>query len=341
MKRIFLLSIGFLLAFTASIQGVFAQSAQDATLEYSSNVTQANTGDEFEVQILLKNPSQQPIISVRSWLQYDPQVLEGVSIDTEGTPFTLAAPGEDEFSVSDGLVKVGRSNISGGFSGAETRIATIRFKVIGTSGVNALVEPYDFQTSELGHVSVNIIEEGFPVNVLSGEPQSLPLTINSGGSTPIQVDDHLTDNVGLSALSRPQNLRIMTGEGYVELKWDLSDSPELVGYNVYYGRTSGQYTRRRTVEKVNGLRIDQLNNGEAYYFAITAYDAQGKETDYSDEVAVVVGEPLSSTAPFEDFMDSLLANVPTSPENGPLVGWLAFSILGLGGTLYFRKSVQN
>jgi len=52
---------------------------------------------------------------------------------------------------------------------------------------------------------------------------------------------------------------------------------------------------------------------------------------------VVVGEPLSSTAPFEAFSDSLLASVPSSPENGPLVGWLAFSTLGLGGTFYFRK----
>jgi len=143
--------------------------------------------------------------------------------------------------------------------------------------------------------------------------------------------------IGFANLQRPQNLRVNTGPGYVDLKWDFSDEPDLVGYNIYYGKTSGMYTRRRTVGRVNQYRLDGLHNGEVYYFAVTAYDSQFRESDYSDEVAIIINEPLSSTSPFDEILASLLARIPLQPQNGPLVGWLAFSALGLGGTLAFRK----
>jgi hypothetical protein len=95
------------------------------------------------------------------------------------------------------------------------------------------------------------------------------------------------------------------------------------------------------VGQVNQYRLDGLHNNEVYYFAITAYDAQSRESDYSDEVAIIINVPLSSTAPFEGFADSLLAQIPVQPQNGPLVGWLAFSAFGLGGTLAFRKKNKN
>ncbi|MDH5596556.1 MAG: hypothetical protein OEY44_00505, partial [Candidatus Peregrinibacteria bacterium] len=89
--------------------------------------------------------------------------------------------------------------------------------------------------------------------------------------------------------------------------------------------------------RVHQYRIDGLHNNEVYYFAVTAYDAQSRESDYSDEVAVIINVPLSSTSPWEEFQNNLLANIPVTPQNGPLVGWLAFSAFGLGGTLAFRK----
>ena len=146
---------------------------------------------------------------------------------------------------------------------------------------------------------------------------------------------------GFANLQRPQNLRVNTGPGYVDLKWDPSPETELVGYNLYYGKTSGKYTRRRTIGRLNQYRLDGLNNNEVYYFALTAYDSQSRESDYSDEVAVIINQAFSSTAPFEEILASLFARVPLQPQNGPLVGWLSFSALGLGGTLAFRKKKKN
>ncbi|MDH5597467.1 MAG: fibronectin type III domain-containing protein [Candidatus Peregrinibacteria bacterium] len=346
MKKILFLSIGLLLS--VIISGGFASAQQaDASLEIRPSVSVARNGDEFDVDIILKNPGLQNVISVRAWLDYNSNVLEGVSINTDESPFTLSAPGETEFNVGEGRAKIGRSNISGGFAQNEAKVATVRFRVKTPYALTTYIEAFDYQVSELGHTSVNIISEGFPVNILSDEPERAAIELNPGATPYGQTDTQpdldvdvvvLPDtSLGFANLNRPQNLRVTTGPGYADLKWDASDEAELVGYNVYYGKTSGQYTRRRTVGRVHQYRIDGLHNNEVYYFAVTAYDAQSRESDYSDEVAVIINVPLSSTSPWEEFQNNLLANIPVTPQNGPLVGWLAFSAFGLGGTLAFRK----
>jgi hypothetical protein len=318
----------------------------DAALELKSSVIQANVGDEFEVEVVVKNPGVQNIISVRSWLSYDVNALEGVSVNTQDSPFTLSAPGEDEFD-ADGRAKIGRSNISGGFQDLEGVVAKVRFKVKTADPMTTVISPYDYQVTELGHVSVNIIDQGFPVNILSEKPEEVQIELNPGAMVPVDeppVEPVMTPDIGgggFANLVRPQNLKADTGPGYVDLKWDLSDEVELMGYNIYYGKTSGQYTRRRTVGKINRYRIDGLINGEAYYFAVTAYDQLNRESDYSDEVGIIVNQPLSSTSPFEDILAMMLAKLPTQPQNGPLLGWLVFSATGLGGAFMFRKRRYN
>jgi hypothetical protein len=346
MKKTLLLITGLVLSIYIGNAIVSAQQA-DAGLEFEPSVSEARVGDEFDVAVMLSNPGAQNIISVRSWLAYNPDILEAVSIVTDDSPFTLSAPGETDISQNEGRVKLGRSNISGGFNGNEVTFATVRFRVKTPYAVEALIEPYNYQMNELGHTSVNIISQGFPVNILGEEPEPARVNLNPGAvpygsETAVPTETEVTvTGFGSADLTRPQNLRIMTGPGYVDLKWDYSDEPELRGYNLYYGKTSGQYTRRRTVGQVNQYRLDGLHNNEVYYFAITAYDAQSRESDYSDEVAIIINVPLSSTAPFEGFADSLLAQIPVQPQNGPLVGWLAFSAFGLGGTLAFRKKNKN
>jgi hypothetical protein len=347
MKKFLFLIVGLAISVSAGYAITSAQEA-DATLEFRSATTEAKIGDEFDVEVVLKNPGLQNVISVRSWLEYNTNVLEAVSINTDTSPFTLSAPGETDISKDEGFVKLGRSNISGGYAQAEAKIATVHFKVITPYAIKTLIEPYDYQVTELGHTSVNIVDQAFPINILSEEPESLIINLNPGAQpyggqevTSITPTDITITGTGFANLQRPQNLRVNTGSRYVDLKWDLSAETGLVGYNIYYGKTSGMYTRRRTVGRVNNYRLEGLNNNEVYYFAITAYDSQSRESDYSDEVAVIVNEPLSSTSPFDEILASLLAKIPLQPQNGPMVGWLSFSALGLGGTLVFRKKRKN
>ena len=174
-------------------------------------------------------------------------------------------------------------------------------------------------------------------NIVPSQPEFIPEPVITPESVPASVPQPI-GGVSDFSLQRPVNLRVDTGSGYADLKWDSSDETELAGYNLYYGKTSGQYTRRRIVGNLNRYRLDSLNNNEAYYFAVTAYDSLNRESDYSNEVAIIINEPLSSTSPFKEMLDSMLARLPQQPQNGPLTGWLIFSAVGLGGTIVFRKS---
>jgi len=333
--------------FTLMFVGNTFAATGDVTIELKPTQTTVNVGDEFDVDVILKNPSGQNVISVRSWLEYDTNSLEGVSINTQDTLFTLSAPGEDEFSTSDGHVKIGRSNISGGVKDFEVKVATIKFRVKAQSPVTTVIAPYDYQVTELGHTSVNIIDQGFPVNVLTTKPDSININLNSGAPIPTDVniitEPILTPNIGGNDnavpfnLLRPEGLKVNTGSSYVDLVWDTSDESTLTGYYLYYGKISGQYTRRRDVTNTSSYRLDGLNNNEAYYFALTAYDNLKRETDYSDEVAVIINQPLSSTSPFDGLLDLMLAKLPSQPQNGPLTIWTLFFAISFAGMMVFRK----
>ena len=327
----------------------------DAELMLKPSAIQVSQGQEFTVDIMLKNPSQQNVISVRSWLSYDPMALQATAIDTKDSVFNLGAPGEDDISASEGKIKIGRSNISGGVTDAEVKVATVHFQVQSALAGKTTISFYDYQVGELGHTGVDIIDGGFVANILGKEPDKLDLQLNPGGSAapvvtpepvtnpvipyePVSTDNGVGGNVGFATdLVRPLNLKANTGSGYIDLAWDATVDPARVGFNLYYGKTSGQYARRRTLGNLNAFRLDGLTNNEAYYLSVTAFDQLNRESDYSNEVGIIVNQPLSSTAPFETAFDQNYQKIPQQPQNGPLVGWLLFSAAGLSAALLFGK----
>jgi hypothetical protein len=324
---------------------VVAQTTGDTVIELKTSATAVNVGDEFGLDVILKNPGKAKVISVRTWLNYDSGILEGTAIDTKDTKFTLSAPGEDEFSASEGYVKIGRSNITGGATDEELKIATVKFKVKAATSATTQISPYDYQVTELGHVSVNIIEDGFPINILAKAPEAVTLTLGgftgtTGGTDTTPVIDTTPVDIGGPSLplpQRPTGLRIHSNSNVVELKWDKTEDENRAGYNLYYGRTSGNYSRMRPVGNVNSIKLDELAKGETYFFALTAHNALNQESDYSDEAGVIVGQSLSSTSPFEGFLEAYLARIPTQPQNGPLVGWAFAASVGLAGLMFMKK----
>ena len=70
------------------------------------------------------------------------------------------------------------------------------------------------------------------------------------------------------------------------LSWgDSSPDPDLIGYRVYYGTASGEYTNIITTGNVSTATISGLLYGVTYYFAITAVDIDGDESDFSNEIS--------------------------------------------------------
>jgi hypothetical protein len=87
------------------------------------------------------------------------------------------------------------------------------------------------------------------------------------------------------------------------LAWDPSPEPDLAGYKIYYGTGSGDYDSVLNVWNVTYYTVRYLAPETQYYFALTAYDIWGNESDFSDEVSAVTGndpDPAPSTIHSEE-----------------------------------------
>ena len=87
----------------------------------------------------------------------------------------------------------------------------------------------------------------------------------------------------------------------VTLAWDANTEPDLAGYRVHYGTASGSYTTCVDLHKVTTSSIGTLAAGQTYYFVVTAYDASGNESGYSNQVSYSVaaanGAPATPATP--------------------------------------------
>ena len=74
--------------------------------------------------------------------------------------------------------------------------------------------------------------------------------------------------------------------GQVTLGWEPNTEPDLAGYKIYYGNYSRNYTRITDVKNKTATSyiITGLIEGQTYYFAATAYNTSGSESNYSAEV---------------------------------------------------------
>src|SRR5258708_21307761 len=68
------------------------------------------------------------------------------------------------------------------------------------------------------------------------------------------------------------------------LAWFANSEPDIAGYRLYFGTTSGTYNEVRDVQTPY-LAITGLTDGVVYYFAVTAYNLAGAESDFSNEVS--------------------------------------------------------
>jgi hypothetical protein len=91
----------------------------------------------------------------------------------------------------------------------------------------------------------------------------------------------------------------------VSLAWDASPDPDVVGYYIYYGAASGDFTNRVSVGNVTSATVSNLAEGALYFFAATARNTSGLESDFSNEVSYSVPMAPVNRAPFFDPIDDV------------------------------------
>jgi len=103
------------------------------------------------------------------------------------------------------------------------------------------------------------------------------------------------------------------GNGQVKLQWDVAtDNVGVTGYKVYYDTISlkgqntsntnekKQYAHSLKVDNVNATIVTGLTNDTKYYFAVTALDAAGNESEYfspeAEATPVLSGGDLTTSS---------------------------------------------
>ena len=104
-----------------------------------------------------------------------------------------------------------------------------------------------------------------------------------------------------AAPNAPRNVRGIAGDRLVSLSWEKGTAAGIVGYYVYYSRTSGrEYVRINDKPEADRTGLDvRLQNDISYYFVVTSVNSAGKESDYSKEIALKPHAPLKPAAPQE------------------------------------------
>jgi hypothetical protein len=103
---------------------------------------------------------------------------------------------------------------------------------------------------------------------------------------------------------------------HITLAWDSNDEPGLAGYIVYYGTQSRYYDYDVDVGNHSSVTISGLAEDVTYYFAVTAYDTQGNESGFSQEI---VFQP-TSTFSASDTSGGGGCFVTVASENSPNFG---------------------
>jgi len=304
-------------------------------------------GDELDMDLVLINPGEKDIDRFRAWIAYDPSALEGVEL-TVSNDYPVPTPGENVFAPEEGYIKVSGTAQSPR-NGKEIVVARIRMRASAPRSDGTPLTYFDPSGTSESKTGAFYKEGTTETNALVPNPGYLFVRFDTAGlaqsssstgdtstqsSVQTESSSSSSSTAGISSASsssstapvipstvftmlQVQGLRVTTEGSSVFLAWDPLPSAELVGYNVYYGTTTGQYIQRRGVDSAaTTLTIRALPVGTTYYFAVRGVNGRDQETEFSQEVGISVGNPRTSTSPLT--ANSLPTGTPDT--NGTVAG---------------------
>jgi hypothetical protein len=107
----------------------------------------------------------------------------------------------------------------------------------------------------------------------------------------------------------------------VEVSWTPSASPDIVGYNIYYGESSGDYTNEISVGNTTNVTVSGLASSAKYFFAAKAVNGQGDESAFSVQTSFLVPSAAA------------LFGKPVFSSNG-----VSVTVTGIPGSLYVLQA---
>jgi hypothetical protein len=121
----------------------------------------------------------------------------------------------------------------------------------------------------------------------------------------------------------------------VSLAWDPSTDPEVTGAIVYYGNASRNYPWHTNAVGTNATVLG-LGTGKTWYFAVTATNTAGLESDYSNEVSSAIPVPPPRNLVLRSGVES--APTPIGPWTEMFTTRLPITVWD--SNLFFRPSIN-
>jgi len=123
--------------------------------------------------------------------------------------------------------------------------------------------------------------------------------------------------------------------GRIDLSWNANPENDILGYELYYGTTSQNYTNSLWVGNKLSYSLSGLQDYTVYYFALKAYNTSGLSSDFSAEVAAIptrIGGSQPKRIKDLKVSKSTLENsylqwsMPTENESGAPVVIIGYSV---------------
>lgn len=128
------------------------------------------------------------------------------------------------------------------------------------------------------------------------------------------------------------------GSGFsVTLAWDPSPDPFVAGYKLYYGNGSRSYQECLDAGTNTSIVVSNLLACTTYYFAATAYDFIGLESDFSEEVNYTT--PCPPTNRYVQIQ--ALYSESFSDTWHPFTNWVPVTYTNCTGNLFWKLSISN
>jgi len=89
----------------------------------------------------------------------------------------------------------------------------------------------------------------------------------------------------------PKGVYSITHDGYIEIRWIANDDYDLAGYNVYYSHQPEGPYELIAFTKDNFYYDYDVTNGQTYYYAVSAIDDDGNESELSQELVFDTPRP--------------------------------------------------